>query len=132
MSEITNSWQLDALMLQRMFNLPPEWQVCGARLLDLNRPGLGIIYEGAVPLGVYKSGPKAGRTKWPPAKACQTFTVLKTEIDSFRASWEQETGICSDCLGKGRNAFRIPPKSDDDYRECRRCQGTGKAAEVAI
>lgn len=131
MSEITNGWQLDALMLQRMFNLPPEWQVCGIKTLDPNRLGLGIIYEGAVPLGVYKKGKREGQTKWPPAKACRTFTVLKAEIDAFRASWEKETGICSACFGKGKNAFRIPAKSDDDYRECKRCQGTGKAAGVA-
>ena len=131
MSEITNGWQLDALMLQRMFNLPPEWQVCGIKILDFNRLDIGIIYKGAVPLGVYKTGRRKGWTKWPSARACLTFTVLKAEIDAFRASWEQETGICSACFGKGRNAFRIPAKSDADYRVCKRCQGTGKAAGVA-
>lgn len=114
-------------MLQRMFKMPPDWRVCGMKTLDNNRPGLGIIYEGAVPLGEYTRGPKKGRTKWPSDKDCQTFTVLRSEIEAFHASWEQETGVCAKCLGKGRIAFRIPARGDDDYRTCKRCGGTGKA-----
>ena len=124
---IKNGWDLDSLMLRRMFNLPPKWQVCGIQTLDKNRPGLGVIYEGAVPVGEYKSGPRKGWAKWPPGKDCQTFTVLKSEIDSFRKAWELETGICSECFGKGRTAIRIFARSDEDYRTCKRCDGTGNA-----
>lgn len=124
---IENGWDLDSLMIQRMFNMPPGWRVCGIKALDRNRPGLGFVYEGAVPLGEYTKGPKKGRTKWPSKKDCQTFTILRVEIDVFYASWEQETGICSRCLGKGRLPFRIPARDDGDYRTCKRCGGTGKA-----
>ena len=123
---IKNGWDLDSLMIQRMFNLPPGWRTCGIKTLDRNRPGLGFVYEGAVPLGKYTKGPKKGRTKWPSEKDCQTFTVLKSEIEAFRASWEQETGMCSNCLSKGRTAFRIPARDDSDYRTCKHCGGTGK------
>lgn len=114
-------------MIQRMFKIPPGWRVCGMKTLDRNRPGLGVVYEGAVPLGEYTKGPQKGHTKWPPEKDCQTFTILGTEMDAFYVSWEQETGMCSACLGKGRLPFRIPARDDSDYRACKRCGGTGKA-----
>lgn len=121
-----NTTDLQSLYIQRQYGMPPGWEWCGLMQLDRNRPGLGVIVEGAVP-GVYKSGPRKGKKKWPPRKECQTFTVLKTEMDAFLLEWEQETGLCHKCQGEGRIIRRIFARSDDDYRTCPRCNGTGKA-----
>jgi hypothetical protein len=98
---IENGWGLDSLMIQRMFNTPPGWRVCGIKPLDRIRPGLGFVYEGAVPLGEYTKGPKKGRTKWPPGRDCQTFTVLRAEIEAFRA----KLGCALTALAKGEQPF---------------------------
>lgn len=75
-----------------------------------------LIVTGAIPIGAYSRGKRAGRPKFPPMRECQRVVVTESEIEQHRVAYEREQGLCSTCGGAGNN-----------YRPCRRCGSTGKA-----
>jgi hypothetical protein len=105
-----------SLAVQRMHGQPPEWQWCK---LDANMPEDFILIEGAVPVGVVRSGKRKGSPKWPAAANRSKHYVRKSFVDSLKEEWEAVNGICSSCEGSGSSKACSNGK-------CFRCKGTGK------
>lgn len=74
---------------------PPGWKACAWNKMPDVAPSGFTLVRGAVP-GVFKSGPRKGRDKWPPMYQQQTYFVSDEQRKAAIAEWESET--LSACL----------------------------------
>jgi hypothetical protein len=111
------------LTARRVHNMPEDWRWC--RLNSHNKPEDFIEVEGAIPTGVFKSGPRKGRPKWP--KELQTIWMRRRDMDRVAIEWEKETGKCHKCDGTGQEWAGWNKEEGRKTRKCDRCSGSGKA-----
>lgn len=113
----------------------PGWHWCSSEVVG--RPPHGtprdqvhFLVEGAVPVGVWASGKRKGRPKWPKREACDRVVVTGAEIDAEVLAVEAETGKCHPCAGTGREIYGFKTDTDGKHvrlvRGCTRCNATGK------
>lgn len=85
----------------------------------------GYLVTGAVPVGLYKSGPRKGRPKW---EGRGTKVVLsEMEVGAEVARYIQETGNCANCLGTKEEFLSWSVTEGTKRRPCSECNATGKA-----
>ena len=96
-----------------------EWQWCTSERVEG-----GFLVTGGVP-GVYKSGKKKGRTKWPKKSECDRIIVTLEDRDAAIVEYEKETGKCAWCEGSGKTLSRWSRDRGSEFRQCEKCDGTG-------
>ena len=107
----------------RVYGMPDGWEWC--RLDSSNAPPGFVFAEGAVPVGIYKRGPRKGRKKWP--KQLQTVWIEWSVMQQIANRWETETGLCHKCEGSALETYGWSSRDGEKTRPCKRCSGTGKA-----
>ncbi len=115
-------WNMTA---HRMNALPEGWRWFAIDAHD--KPEDFVELQGAVPIGVAKSGKRKGEPIWPPRKECQKLWIRIGDRDETMRLWEVETGKCSPCSGIGTEWAGWSATEGSRFRECRKCSGTGKA-----
>lgn len=86
----------------------------------------GFLLTGCIPDGVYKTGPRKGKTKWDTKNATQVL-VTREELQAEESRWQSETGKCSECQGEGRNETGWSKAEGRSYKPCQACNATGNA-----
>jgi DnaJ-class molecular chaperone len=87
----------------------------------------GYLVKGCVPDGVYRSGRRKGRPRFKnPVKGTELSIVvsdadMKTEAEIY----EETTGNCWDCKGKGEVFQSWHHIDGTKYKPCQRCNATG-------
>jgi hypothetical protein len=109
---------------RRKVNGPPLWRWCIARA----HKG-GLLIKGAVPLGTYSKGRRKGEPKWPRVADLDVAIVSDADYATEYARYEREEGRCAECFGEGEVFASWNHETGSKFRPCRRCGGTGKAAQ---
>ncbi len=87
-----------------------------------------IAVSGAVPIGFVARGPSKGLPKYPPAGQCDRVVITQGEVAAERAAWEAATGKCAECAGTGQAWAGWSRDHGTRYRDCAKCQASGKSA----
>ena len=112
------------LTAEKRYNVPSGWKWCFLNVHNI--PKEYVEVKGAVPIGVYKSGPAKGRPKFPRTADLLTIWMKQTDIDAVAIEWESENDACHKCEGKGESQFSWSRTDGSQYRKCTHCNGTGK------
>ena len=104
---------------------PAGWRWFSLKAIDST-----VIVTGAVCTATYTRGKRKGQTNWAKRDAAteRTYAVSPAEIAERQLRWEKETGTCHTCGGGAREWFKWSAVGGNEYRDCRRCKATGKAA----
>jgi hypothetical protein len=105
---------------RELLDMPPEW-----RAFRWEAKGRGVLVEGAIPLAVYKRGPRKGKPKWNPRTDESAIVVLDNMHTEWLAQWESRTGKCHACAGSGQEWAGWSLTTGVSYRPCQRCGATG-------
>lgn len=89
----------------------------------------GFLVTGAVPVGLYKSGPRKGKPKW---QGRGTKVLLsETEVVAEVALYIRETGNCANCCGTKQEFLSWRVNEGTKFRPCSECGATGKAKVIS-
>lgn len=58
----------------------------------------------------------------------KTLTISVAKQEAWETAWEQNTGKCKHCMGKGKVMARWSVTEGTTYKPCSKCEGTGSAA----
>ncbi|EHL99335.1 hypothetical protein HMPREF9946_03097 [Acetobacteraceae bacterium AT-5844] len=114
---------------REMYGLPDDWMVCIWEALGKPGKPQAIALTGAVVTEVFKSGPRKGEKNWKKRDRSTQMTVSipKAAHQKWLLEWEQKTGLCHECNGKGEVFKSWDRETGTQMKPCRRCDGTGKA-----
>lgn len=119
------------IMAIRRHSLPANWRLFRWQVLGDWKSGERTHYQitGAVCDAKFKSGPRKERYNWAKRDKSteRTYTFSFKEEQEFMQLWEVETGLCSRCMGKGGIFHSWSVSDGTKYKQCRACEGTGKA-----
>lgn len=121
MSDVVEKPTLEA-QARELLEMPPAW-----RLYRWEVKGAGVLVEGAVPLGIFKRGPRKGQPKWRPCEKEAAIVILNKQRIAWLTEWESKTGKCSECAGTTQEWAGWDHKTGVSYRPCTRCDATGIA-----
>ncbi len=99
-------------------------KVEGWRAYAWKRAGDDLIITGGVPT-IISRGKNKGRYKWD-GKG-ESVVVTRDERDAEYSRYVKDTGNCGDCYGEGRQLSGWSKDDGARYRECKLCNGTGRA-----
>ena len=85
-----------------------------------------VLLKGSVPVGTYRSGPRKGRTKWPPKQPSDAVWMTDSDVEETKRLWCVETGLCGKCCGSGREYVGWNKIEGDKRNPCTDCDATGK------
>lgn len=112
-----------AILAREKLGRPKEWTVYRWQCL----PGGGEDTTGFELEGAIQIGPR----KWSKeGRAVVVFSI--EEAQALALQWEQRTGYCVECLGRGQTVARISVTEGTTYRECASCGGTGKSGDFPL
>lgn len=88
----------------------------------------GFIVIGCIPFGTYTRGAKAGKPRYcHPNATDHRRMVISTEELNQAALVYESSGACYNCKGKKQEVWGWSKEEGHTYRNCRRCQATGRA-----
>lgn len=92
----------------------------------------GSVLRGCVPSGIYTRGPRKGQPKFrPPTPGTERMVVvIRDELNTAAARYENATVKCWDCKGEGKEIASISIRTGTTYRTCQRCKGTGSPPDA--
>ena len=108
-------------------NLPQDFVFTRYEWLDGAKPAIMRIEGGCCPL--LKTGPHKGTPNWRRLTDGQTFHLTAAQLVAIDLAYEAATGNCVSCLGYGQKPWRSSKADGTEYKPCRVCVGTGKAAQ---
>lgn len=117
-----NAMHFHEVIARRKLGQPAEWQAC-----VLERVGPDALrLEGGVPRPL-KTGNRKGRLTW---RDCTITTCVVTDEEVLReqAAYEADTGNCAGCQGERQVPWSWHHIEGTKYRDCSKCNGTGKRA----
>ena len=93
------------------------------------RESTHIQITGAVCTEVFTRGPRKGHKNWSKRDLSTERQVVfsDAEHEKWCEQWEVKTGKCRACAGTGLDWCGWSAKEGNRYRDCRRCNATGKA-----
>jgi hypothetical protein len=99
-------------------------------VIEVGDVRVGLQVEGAVYRHTISRGPRKGRLDYrkPEPGSLVTMTIGKKQFDAWRAQWETETGLCSECSGTGIVFAGWNHITGTRMRPCHTCGGTGNSA----
>ena len=116
--------------------LPAEWRVFQWESLPRGRSTSKVYQLTGAVAPLYVRGPKKGRRNWRRMKKATEQAVILTiaEHDAWLLRWEERTGVCFECQGRGQELARAWIDDDHqprtEWRPCRRCKGvTGQLTD---
>jgi hypothetical protein len=89
----------------------------------------GHIIEGGIP-HIKSAGKNKGKPSWN-GIVLQTILVMDFELQAAAMSYEQTTGNCWECKGRGRVVTGWSVDTGAKHQSCSRCRGSGKADALA-
>jgi hypothetical protein len=101
-----------------------DWFWAGMEFIGDNLTG-GVLIWGGIP-----NIDHMGEKRWTGVRTEKVF-VSEEQVHEEALMWESQTGKCSACGGSGQAHIRWHHETGNQYSECGRCVGTGKAKEVA-
>ena len=108
------------MIARRKLNLPDTYTNCGWTRVDPD--GLLVRMKEEY---IKTAGKNKGKRGWRGEE--RTCFVTYAEEKHERASWEKETGKCSNCGGDGQELAGWSAATGTRYKQCRRCNGSGNA-----
>jgi len=107
-------------------NMGDEWEPYQWQMLPIGGPyELAEITGSVAPLTT--KGKRKGQHNWDKMDRSTKKTVYVTiaENAAFVERWQNETGLCANCEGKGKTMQSWHHINGVTYRECGQCGGTG-------
>jgi hypothetical protein len=105
------------------YGLPDDWQVFA---LDMGEEfGPRFEVKGCVPAGVYKRGPRKGRTKFAGGTLRTTLYPGHAECAAWIEDHCRARNVCVECDGSKRTLWKSSA-AGIEWRTCRECGGTGE------
>lgn len=93
-------------------------------------PTLYVEFSGGL-CPLLTRGKRKGRPNYRKATERQTFVVSVAHSELWESEYEEKTGKCRQCRGKGMELVSINfVKGITSHRECSRCRGTGRRADL--
>lgn len=117
-----------AMAARRIHSLPDAWEPRIYEVIGNADAMERFRLTGSVPIGVVSRGPRKGKPKWPPRNRLQEVIITRSDVDAARTEWVNSTNLCAECGGDGRVAWQLSSANGIKYRQCKACNGTGKAA----
>lgn len=109
--------------------LPDVWK---AYRFDGRWHGYYELKGAIVPL--LTRGKNKGRPNWRKVGKDWPATTIKIGHalhEDWLKSWEQRIGKCCKCIGEGKTLKYANVSGERTYRDCKACEGTGKARAMA-
>jgi len=103
-----------------------KWKPYQWRMLPSGGPyELAEITGAVVPL--ITKGKRKGQHNWNKMDRSTNKIVYITiaENAEFAEKWQEETGLCANCEGKGKTMKSWHHINGAEYQECKECEGTG-------
>lgn len=113
------------LAARRKLGQGEDWHWCKARRIGNTDD---LLIEGGVPQ-LYTKGKRKGLHNWKGVPLIECI-LTRAEQDEEARLYEQSTGNCRGCGGGGQESAGWHHEKGNSYRTCRRCNGSGKPAEV--
>lgn len=101
---------------------PCIWEAIG----DIARDAL---ISGGIPR-ILTRGPNKGQRRWD--GKLTRVVVSGAEVDAAMAKYERETGNCAECEGSCKTIAGWSAAEGTRYRECAKCEATGKAKTTEV
>ena len=119
-----------------LLGMPPEWDAYEfeaiVRTADNSAAKLIRVVGAVAPpktRGKYKGLPNWDKRD-PATEKTAYFTP--EEHEEWTRQWEQKTGKCAECLGRGEKMAGWSAASGARYKPCDKCGATGKAPNVKV
>lgn len=121
---------------KELLGMPPEWDAYEfeaiGRTADQREAKLIRVVGAVAPpktRGKYK-----GLTNWYKRDLAteKTAYFTPTEHEEWTRQWEQKTGKCSECMGRGEKIVGWSAASGKRYKPCDKCGATGKTPNVEV
>ena len=113
--------QFWAIVARKKAGGNPEWQWSSCEAI-----GPDFLVKGGVPR-LLTRGKRKGEPTWK-GRPLDTFVVSRVECDSAEQDYVASTGNCPRCRGKKTELARWSKDDGAEYRDCRKCSGSGRAA----
>jgi hypothetical protein len=107
--------------LVRLGRVSSDWRLLEMSCRDV--PDGYLRMKGAIPTGVYRSGKRKGRCKFP--KQLDTHWITDADVESTKFIYEQTTGKCHECEGTGKSWCGWGVDTGHRYKDCPRCNASG-------
>lgn len=120
---------------RELLKMPPEWRWFRWERLPVDaKTTTHTMVTGAVCTATFASGKRKGRTNWSKRdpNTERSVVISDSEHDAYLIQWEERTGHCHECGGTSQRWCGWSVTEGDRYRDCPRCNATGKrpVAEV--
>lgn len=118
---------------KELLGLPADWRVVSWKVIEVDKVRVGVQVEGGVYRQTISRGPRKGKLDYrkPEPGSSVTLTIGEKQFHAWRAQWEAETGLCSECSGTGVVFAGWNNITGTRMRPCRPCGGTGNRPVVA-
>lgn len=109
---------------------PVSWQWYEIRRTGTPAQQL-VLIRGAVCTATINRSQYKGQIDWKKldGSTLREYVATTNQIDAVRDGWEHQTGRCATCGGDGRECCGWSTADGRQYRTCRRCGGSGRAAQ---
>lgn len=118
---------------REVVGMPPEWEAYEYAAIGrtINQDAKLIRVKGAIAPKKTK-GANKGLPNWRKADKATEREAYFTpaEHDKWCSEWEQKTGKCSECTGKGEVFASWSATDGTKHKPCKKCGGTGQAPNV--
>ena len=115
---------------RELVDMPAEWDSYEWEALGIESMGETQTYliRGAV-APVKKRGPEKGHKNWQKMDidTKRDVYITPSNHDSWLLQWEQRTGKCSKCVGRGIIAVGWSKETGTRTTQCKKCSGSGSA-----
>jgi len=112
------SGSLLEILAREKLDKPREWTVWRWEAVRRHGETIGWDLTGSI---------QTGWSTWGREQEVALF-LSNAEIATLTLAWEQRTGYCPRCQGRGQTVARISAKDGTSWRDCSACAGSGKSA----
>lgn len=113
--------------LKHDHKLPDDFHFCRWECFPKSQATIYVeLSGGQCPLKT--RGPRKGKPNYSKATNRRTFVVTVEQAAQWEQEYADETGNCIVCMGSGQEIAKIDfVNKVTEYRDCRKCGGSGKA-----
>lgn len=120
----------EAVGRRRLGNLPMTWSAYEFRMMGDGKDRTHCMMHFA-PHRLKKSGKYKGRKTWDVKQRRQVLVSVE-EKEAEERRYEAEDGKCYVCFGDGQDFASWSVEGGTRFRQCKRCNGTGKPPGEAL
>ena len=120
---------------KELLGMPPEWDGYEFEAIGrtVNQETKLLRVKGAIAPPITK-GERKGRPNWRKLDKSTEREAFFTpaEHDEWCRKWEQKTGLCAECTGKGEVFSSWKAGEGTTFKPCKVCGGTGKTPNAKL